>query len=328
MSFAKKLAGNLKKYMLIYTIITFLVAVIVGSSVPLVAKISLEVFKSSVMLLATITIFPSMILLKGEKLGSSVKRLKCVFIVVFYAYVLSPILAYLGSTLILNPDIKLGFLTANTVPASSASIGYVMLASGDLELATASIFVLVTLGTVLIPTYLYVYASTMTVSAPILEIVKSVIAVLVVPLIIGQLVRRYLIKKKGVTFIERELKPYLTVVTVLAMLILIFVLISRKAILIVKKPYTALDIMGSYSLIVFVIILISLMISKLLKIQYGEHQAMTFLAITKNQSVAAAIATCGFGPTATLAPALIPAIQPMLAIAYLYAEHLVRKILL
>ncbi|RLE90776.1 MAG: hypothetical protein DRJ46_03380, partial [Thermoprotei archaeon] len=243
MSIAKKLAGNLKKYMLLYTIITALAAVIVGSSIPLIAKFSPKTFKSIVMLLAATTIFPSMILLRGEKLGSALKRIRYVLIVILYAYALSPVLAYFASATISNPDIRIGFLAANTVPASAASIGYVMLAEGDLELATACIFILVALGTVLIPTYLCIYASMMTVSVPISEIVKPVIAVLVIPLIIGQLARRYIIKKKGVSFIESELKPYLSASTVLVMLLLIFILISRKAMLILKEPYTTLGIL-------------------------------------------------------------------------------------
>ncbi len=326
MSIAKKLAGNLKKYMLLYTIITALAAVIVGSSIPLIAKFSPKTFKSIVMLLAATTIFPSMILLRGEKLGSALKRIRYVLIVILYAYALSPVLAYFASATISNPDIRIGFLAANTVPASAASIGYVMLAEGDLELATACIFILVALGTVLIPTYLCIYASMMTVSVPISEIVKPVIAVLVIPLIIGQLARRYIIKKKGVSFIESELKPYLSASTVLVMLLLIFILISRKAMLILKEPYTTLGILATYSLIVFTIIMVGLAVSKLLKIGYKAHQAIMFLSITKNESVAAAVATCGFGPTAALAPALIPSIQPVLAIAYLHAEKLVKRI--
>ncbi|HDJ97322.1 MAG TPA: arsenic resistance protein [Thermofilum sp.] len=326
MSIAKKLAGNLKKYMLLYTIITALAAVIVGSSIPLIAKFPPKTFKSIVMLLAATTIFPSMILLRGEKLGSALKRIRYVLIVILYAYALSPVLAYFASATISNPDIRIGFLAANTVPASAASIGYVMLAEGDLELATACIFILVALGTVLIPTYLCIYASMMTVNVPISEIVKPVIAVLVIPLIIGQLARRYIIKKKGVSFIESELKPYLSASTVLVMLLLIFILISRKAMLILKEPYTTLGILATYSLIVFTIIMVGLAVSKLLKIGYKAHQAIMFLSITKNESVAAAVATCGFGPTAALAPALIPSIQPVLAIAYLHAEKLVKRI--
>ncbi len=314
-------------FYLIYTIITALIAVIVGYSVPFIAKISPNTFKNAVMLLAAVTIFPSMVLLREEKLGSAMKRFKHVLIVVLYAYALSPVLAYFVSATISNSDIRLGFLAANTVPASAASIGYVMLAEGDLELATASVFILVAIGTVLIPTYLYVYASMMTISVPISEIVKPVIAVLVVPLVIGQLARRYIIKEKGASFIEAELKPYLSATTVLTMLLLIFILISKKAVLIMKKPYTTLEVLVAYSLIVFAIIMIGLAVSKLLKIGYKEHQAIMFLVVTKNQSVAAAMATSGFGPTASLAPALIPSIQPVLAIVYLHAEKLVKKLL-
>jgi len=229
--------------------------------------------------------------------------------------------------LISSPDIKLGFLVANTAPASAASLGYVMLAEGNLELATANVIVLVVLGIILIPAYLYVYASMMTLSVPVVEFVKPVLAVLAAPLLVGQLVRRYLIRRRGTLFISRELKPYLSATTVLMMLTLIFILISRKAVLIVRRPHSTLEIVGAYSAVVLITVLIGLMINRFLKIRYREHQAIMFLTITKNQSVAAAIAACGFGPAVALAPALIPAIQPVLAIAYLHAEKIIKRLI-
>jgi len=197
MDLAKKLAESLRRYMLLLTMVTALVAVIVGSSAPTVTKVPPSTFKGVVMVLAAATIFPSMILLRGERLGPTLKQFKHVLIVVFYAYALSPLLAYLLSSLISSPEIKLGFLVANTAPASAASLGYVMLAEGNLELATANVFTLVVLGIVLIPAYLYVYASMMTLSVSIVEFVKPVLAVLAVPLLVGQLVRRYLIRRRG-----------------------------------------------------------------------------------------------------------------------------------
>ncbi len=327
MGLAKKLAGGLRRYMLLCTIVTALVAVVVGLSVPAVTKIPSGIFKNSVMVLAAATIFPSMILLQGEKLGSALKQLKPVLMVILYAYALSPLLAYLLSALISSPDIKLGFLVSNTAPASAASLGYVMLAEGNLELATANVFVLVVLGIVLIPAYLYVYASMMTLSVPVVEFVKPVLAVLAVPLLVGQLVRRYLIRRRGASFISGELKPYLSATTVLMMLTLIFILISRKAVLIVRRPHNTLEIVGAYSAVVLITVLIGLMINRFLKIRYREHQAIMFLTITKNQSVAAAMAACGFGPAVALAPALIPAVQPVLAIAYLHAEKIIKRLI-
>ena len=327
MGLARKLAESLRRYMLLLTIVTALVAVMIGSSAPTVTKIPPGTFKGTVMVLAAATIFPSMILLRGERLGPALKQFKHILIVVLYAYALSPLLAYLLSALISSPDIKMGFLVANTVPASSASIGYVMLAEGNLELATACVFTLTALGIALIPTYLYAYASMMALSVPVAEFLKPVLAVLAAPLFVGQLVRRYLIRRRGSSFIDRELKPYLSAATILMMLTLIFVLISRKAVLIVRRPYTTLEIMGTYSVIVLATVLIGLIVSRSLKITYREHQAIMFLTITKNQSVAAAVAACGFSPAAALAPALIPTIQPVLAIAYLHTEKIIKSLL-
>jgi len=72
---------------------------------------------------------------------------------------------------------------------------------------------------------------------------------------------------------------------------------------------------------------LSLLVSKLLKVSYEDYQALALISITKNQSVAAAMAVTAFCPRSALAPALIPIIQPVLAIACLQAESWVRKLL-
>jgi ACR3 family arsenite efflux pump ArsB len=75
------------------------------------------------------------------------------------------------------------------------------------------------------------------------------------------------------------------------------------------------------------VLLLSLLVSWLTHSSYEDHQALAFTSVTKNQSVAAAIATLALGPTAALAPAIIPIIQPILAIAYIHIEKSVRSLL-
>jgi ACR3 family arsenite efflux pump ArsB len=60
---------------------------------------------------------------------------------------------------------------------------------------------------------------------------------------------------------------------------------------------------------------------------FEDHQAVAMISVTKNQSVAAAMATAALGPQSALAPALIPIIQPVLTIAYLNAEDWIRRFL-
>ncbi|MGB9786190.1 MAG: hypothetical protein ACPLRJ_02805 [Infirmifilum uzonense] len=51
-------------------------------------------------------------------------------------------------------------------------------------------------------------------------------------------------------------------------------------------------------------------LSKIIGVNYRDHQAIAFLSVTKNQSVAAAIAVMALSPEASIVPALIPMVQP------------------
>ena len=93
-------------------------------------------------------------------------------------------------------DLSLGFVTSNIVPASSASIGFVLIAEGNIELATI-LAILSLLGSLpAIPMYLSFYASVSAVKVPIGKIVSAVIYTLVTPFIVGQITRLFLIYRK------------------------------------------------------------------------------------------------------------------------------------
>ena len=126
---------------------------------------------------------------------------------------------------------------------------------------------------------------------------------------------------------DKIIKPHLSLATMLSMLVLIFVLVLNQAMTIVNKPMLAVIIISYQTIIIAVLLTISTLVSKALKISYEDHQALAMISVTKNQSVAAAITTSAFGPQSALAPALIPIIQPVIAIAYLNAEGKIRRFL-
>jgi ACR3 family arsenite transporter len=162
---------------------------------------------------------------------------------------------------------------------------------------------------------------------PIEPIITSLVEILLLPLLVGQLTRYALVRRKGASYVEKTIKPHLSLATMLAMLALVFVLVLNQATTIIAKPALAILIIVYQSVVIATLLSPSLFASKLLKVSYEDHQALALISITKNQSVAAAMAVTAFGPRSALAPALIPIIQPVLAIAYLQAESWVRKLL-
>lgn len=320
-----RLSYHLKKYLIIYTIIVLLLGVLCGNIWSEVIIENKSLLKSLIVLFAILTIYPSMIQLKTEHLMREFKNHRAMITGVIYVFIVSPLVAITLSPLFRNKMLSIGFVVSNIVPASSASIGYVLIAEGSIEVATALAIISLVGAVLLIPVYIGLYGTMISVAIPINKILMSIIYTLIIPMILGQATRYPLVKVKGTRFVNIDLKPYLSLATILSMLILITLLIMREATYVFKMPLIVVEIIVLQSIIILMIFGLSTYIDKLINLNYESHMAVAFLSATKNQSVAAVIAVMAFGALASLPPAIIPAIQAPLCIAYLHLDKKIRK---
>jgi len=353
-----RIATHLKKYLVVYVILVILTALPIGYCNAGYFKTHKETIKNVILFLAIGTLLPSMIQLRSEKMGKELRfKLKEVGVAIVVIFIITPLLAMLFASHIGNRVIGVGYIAANSVPASSASVAYVMLAGGNIELATGLVILSVLMALFVAPTYIALYAQSVHISLPITVLIESVVVALLFPLILGQVIRYYFVRRKaeklaraskgelectGGNILDAEdkgvkeclenkimkiIKPYLSIWTITFMLVLIGVLIANKARLLISNPSLALYIISAQLIIYIAIILALIIASKILSIRYRDHMAMTFISLTKNQSVAATMTVLAIGPTAAIPAVLIPAIQPLIAILYISAAHIVKRIL-
>ena len=286
-----------------------------------------------------------MIQLRSEEMGKELRsKPKEIIIAIVITFIITPLLAMLFANHIGHRIVAIGYIAANAVPASSASVAYVMLAGGNIELATVLVILSILIALFAAPTYVAIYAQSVHIRLPITVLAQSVIIALLIPLILGQIIRYCLIirkvkkltqtsnedvevRKRSENKIMKRIEPYLTIWTIIFMLMLIGVLIANKAELLISKPSLALYIISAQLAICSTVILSIIAASKVLNIGYRDHMAMVFISLTKNQSVAAAMAVLAIGPAAAVPAALIPAIQPLVAIPYISIAHIIKRIL-
>ena len=305
------LAKRMKKHLVHLVVASILLGIAVGYS----CRASAESLRPIVIALAIATIAPSMVLMRVSGLLEAVRRWREVALGLALIFVASPLVAMALSRLLDDPGLAMGFVVSNIVPASSASLGYVLIAGGDLELATVLAMLSIVGALAAIPGYLRLYASTCSVSVPIAPLMKSLLIALVLPLALGQGVRRVLERRRALA----RSRPVLQLVTMATMLGLIATLVATHASTIVRSPLTALELIALLAASIGSIMLLSEALSRRLRLPRERRVPITILAATKNQSVAAAIAVTALGGTAALAPALAPSIQPVLAMTYLRA---------
>ena len=320
-------AEHVRKYLVFYTLLSVAVAVPVGYYSSAFTAASKGLFSNLVIFFAILTIYPSMIQLKTEGLAKSFRLWKQILVSLVYVFVISPIVAFGLAPTFGNSQIGIGFVTANIVPASSASLGYVLIAGGSIELATALAVLSFAIAIPAIPFFLSLYGSQVSTSVPIAPVLMSVLYILVLPFIVGQLTRYPLLRKKGPPFVNKTIKPCLSLATMLSMLALIFVLVDKEAPVMVAQPEAVGYVIGYQSAIIAGLLFVSVLVSRAMHLSYEDHQAVAFTSVSKNQSVAAAIATLAFNPVSALAPSIIPMIQPVLSILYIDLEKPMRRFL-
>lgn len=317
---------HVKKYLIVYTLLVVAIALPVGYFSEGFTAANKNLLSNLVIFFAILTIYPSMVQLKTEGLAKTFRSWRPILASMVYVFALSPIIAFALAPTLGSTDISIGFVAANVVPASSASLGYVLIAGGSIELATALAVLSLIVAIPAIPFFLGLYSSQVSTSLPIAPIMTSVLYILVLPLIAGQATRYPLFRKKGPSFVNKAARPYLSLATMLSMFALIFVLVEKEASVIISKPQLVGYVIGYQGAIIVGILLVSILVSKAMHLSYEDHQAVAFISVTKNQSVAAAIATLALSPAAALAPAIIPMIQPILAIIYIHLETPMRKL--
>lgn len=358
--YALKLAEHLRKYLLLYVVLAIVIALPIGYYVAPVFKANKELMKNVIITLAITTLYPSMVQLRSEKFGSELRRkVKDTVVGLTFIFVVAPLLAIMMASFIQYKQVAIGFVAANSVPASSASIAYVLLAEGNLEFATLLAIISILGALVSVPLWVGLYANTLSIHLPLALLGESVGLALITPYVLGQATRYYLVKVRAKKVIKtsdislpcksivpidpegkplkledflrkvedvleciegrisKKIKPYLSLATMLSMLALISLLIANKAYLLIAKPDLAAITIGSQLVIYSALIASLIAVSKAMKQSYEDHMAMAFITITKNESVAAAVSVMAIGAAAAIPAALIPAIQPVISIAYL-----------
>jgi ACR3 family arsenite transporter len=133
------------------------------------------------------------------------------------------------------------------------------------------------------------------VNISIYEVAQSVAIYLGIPFIAGFLSRKLLIQYKGKDWFNTTFIPFISPITLIALLATIILMFSLKGDMIIQIPFDVLLIAIPLVIYFFLMFFVSFFIGKWLNIDYPRNASVAFTATGNNFELAIAVAIAVFG---------------------------------
>ncbi|NCC81436.1 MAG: arsenic resistance protein [Clostridia bacterium] len=192
-----------------------------------------------------------------------------------------------------NPLLIVGLLLTSLLPTSGMTISWTGFAKGNVPAAVKMTVIGLILGSFLTPVYLKLLVGTV-IEIPFISVVKQIVMIVFIPMFLGIVTQKYLIKTYGITKYNNEIKMKFPLLSTLGVLSVVFISISLKAKDILKDPTIFFSILAPLIFIYFLNFLISTIVAKKFFIK-EDGIALVYGTVMRNLSIALAIAINVFG---------------------------------
>lgn len=250
--------------------------------------------------------YPPLTKVQFSLIPSVFKNIKLLSASFLITWIVGPFLMFLLAILFLSdsPEYLTGLIIIGLAPCIAMVIVWNDLAGGNRELAAGLVGVNSLLQVLFFSLYAYFYLEIMlplfgvnavNIDITISEIASTVGIYLGIPFCAAMLSRFLLLKAKGLDWFNRKFLPFISPITLIALLFTIVVMFSLKGAMIVAIPFDVVRI--AIPLVVFFIIQFFLMffIAKKLNAKYDESACVAFTASGNNFELAIAVSIGVFG---------------------------------
>jgi ACR3 family arsenite transporter len=311
--------------LIVYALLALALGWILGAEFPEVASSNKSLFSNLIVAFVFFMIYPMMINMKWGELKRIAKEPKAVLMSLVYNYLMTPAIAYILAKLFIhNSELALGFMLVMLIPVSSSSVGYTGIVKGSVEVAMIAQALNFLLIPVMTPIYLHFIAKGSNISVPMGSIMKSILIVVVLPMVFGYVTRLLIVKTKGEKAL-RDIKPFVSLLILLSMLMVVFFIFFLKGHMLLAKWHLLVQLGVITVFYIIATLLLETFINKKIGLSYEEHMGIVFLSTGKNNGTAVAIATMAFGPLVAIPAAVLPIFQIILLIVYIHMEKIVWK---